>query len=368
MSKHSDVLVIGGGVIGMTTAYYLTERGVTVSVIDKGDLGREASWAGAGILPPGTLRDDTLPLERLRVLGVQMYAQLSQQLKEQTKIDNGFMVCGGVEVLEHEGDAASDEWRADGIEFEELHDPELHERFLALTPAVRRAFYLPGMAQVRNPRHLQALIAACGLRGVELTPNCPAQQIVSEAGGVMGVETPQGRLTADKYLLSGGAWSAGLLEPLGWRPAIRPIRGQIALLKCDRSPIHSLILCGKRYLVPRLDGRILVGSTEEDVGFNTRTTASAIADLVEFSEAMIPSLAAVPLERTWAGLRPGSADGLPYLGAVPGCENLFVAAGHFRSGIQMAPATGTLMSELMVTGKTTAMALGAFRLDRESTN
>jgi glycine oxidase len=365
MSNHPDVLVIGGGVIGLTTAYYLSERGTSVAVVDQGDLGRQSSWAGAGILTPLKVRPGLTPMEHLKALGTEMYPDLSKRLKEQTGIDNGYLVSGGLELVADGDEADSDEWRAEGTEFEELSGAELQRRFPAVAPTFQRAYFLPGMAQVRNPRHLKALIAACELRGVVLTPNCPVQHLVREASRLAAVETPQGRLTADRFLVAGGAWSAGLLEQVGWRPGIRPIRGQIALLHPDRSPIQSLVLHGPLYLVPRLDGHILVGSTVEDVGFNTRTTASAIADLLEFSETVVPALAAAPLERCWAGLRPGSADGLPYLGAVPGCDNLFVAAGHFRSGIQTAPASGMLLAELMLTGRTESMSLDVFRLDRK---
>jgi glycine oxidase len=367
MSKHPDILIIGGGVIGLTTAYYLTERGASVAVVDKGDLGRESSWAGAGILTQSVVRDDLPPWEYLKALGSQMYPELSARLKELTKIDNGYLVSGGLEVIETEADLLSDEWRTPDVEYEELVTPQLQERFPTLAPNIQRAFFLPALAQVRNPRHLQALIAVCQLREVKLLPKCAVERFVREGSRIVAVETSEGQLSAERFLIAGGAWSGALLEQVGWRPDTRPIRGQIALLHCDRSPIHTMILCGDRYLVPRLDGRILVGSTVEDVGFDTRTTASAIADLVEFSENMIPALAAAPLERCWAGLRPGNADGLPYIGAVPGCDNLYVAAGHFRAGIQSAPPTGVLMADLL-TGKTGSMKkedlVKAFRLDR----
>jgi glycine oxidase len=122
-------------------------------------------------------------------------------------------------------------------------------------------------------------------------------------------------------------------------------------------------MLGKRYLVPRPDGRVLVGSTEEDVGFDKRTTAGAIRDLLDFAIAVVPALAAAPLERSWAGLRPGSPDGLPFLGPVPGVENLYVAAGHFRAGIQLSPGTALVMRDLIL-GRTPAVPVESFRLDR----
>jgi glycine oxidase len=141
------------------------------------------------------------------------------------------------------------------------------------------------------------------------------------------------------------------------------VRGQIALLNTG-APLFRRVLCrGKRYLVPRADGRVLVGSTEEDAGFDKRTTAVAIAGLLELAVELVPGLAQAHLERSWAGLRPGSPDGMPYLGAVPGLTNLFVAAGHFRAGIQLSPGTGLVLKELLQ-GQPTSVPLEAFRLDR----
>src|SRR5262249_47633560 len=126
---------------------------------------------------------------------------------------------------------------------------------------------------------------------------------------------------------------------------------------------RPLLLAGKRYLVPRQDGRLLIGSTEEDAGFDARPTAGGIAGLLEFAASLVPALGSAPLERCWAGLRPGSPDGLPFLGRVPGCDNLFVAAGHFRAGLQLSPATGQILSELLL-DRPPSLPLEAFRLDR----
>jgi glycine oxidase len=144
------------------------------------------------------------------------------------------------------------------------------------------------------------------------------------------------------------------------------VRGQIALLNAGTSgSALPILMVGKRYLVPRLDGRILVGSTEEDAGFDARPTVCGIAGLLEFVRRLVPSLSEASLEQSWAGLRPGSPDGVPYLGAVPGYDNLHVAAGHFRAGLQLSPATGLVMTQHLL-GRPTLVPLGAFAVDRHA--
>jgi glycine oxidase len=363
MTEHPDVLILGGGVIGLSTAWFLAEAGVRVAVVDKGDFGREASWAGAGILSPAKHEHAQNALDRLRAHSWELFPSLSWRLREETGIDNGYLVSGGLELFTAADEESSDEWRGEGIAFEELKGDELHRRYPELSPLVRRAFFLPEMAQVRNPRHLKALQAACAARGVSLRPGSPVHRLLRKGGRIESVETEQGRLTAGRYLLAAGAWSEALLTPLGWRLGIRPVRGQIALLNTGTAGVRPVLMHGKRYIVPRGDGRVLVGSTEEDSGFEARTTAVAITELLQLAAALAPNLAGAAVERCWAGLRPGSPDGKPFLGAVPDVENLFVAAGHFRSGIQLSPGTALVMKQLLV-GEKPALPLEDFRLDR----
>jgi glycine oxidase len=198
---------------------------------------------------------------------------------------------------------------------------------------------------------------------VRFRAGCPVHSFDTRGGRLTAVKTAEGPLAAGRYLLATGAWSDALLEPVGWRPGIRPIRGQIVLLNTGTPVFRRILLHGPRYLVPRPDGRVLVGSTEEHVGFDKRTTAAAIQDLLALARALVPALGQVHVERAWAGLRPGSPDGLPFLGPVPGCDNLFVAAGHFRSGIQLSPGTAVLMKDLLL-GRTPDLPLESFRLDR----
>lgn len=363
MAEHPDVLVLGGGVIGLSTAWFLAEAGVRVTIVDKGDFGQQASWAGAGIIPPGNLEHARTAMDQLRARSAALFPSLSRTLAEQTGIDNGYFVCGGLELLTGADADASEEWRGAGIAFQEHSGEELHRRYPYLAPGLDRAYFLPDMAQLRNPRHLKALQAACTARGVSMRPHCSARSLVPNDGRIEAVETDEGRLTAGRYLIATGAWTDAVLGPLGLRPGIRPVRGQIAMLNTSGAERRPLVLCGKRYMVPRSDGRVLVGSTEEDAGFDSRTTAAAIAGLLDFAAALVPELAQAAVERCWAGLRPGSPDGKPFLGAVPGIDNLFVAAGHFRAGIQLSPATALVMKQLLL-GEKPAIPLEDFRLDR----
>ncbi|HXG12254.1 MAG TPA: glycine oxidase ThiO [Gemmataceae bacterium] len=361
--EQADVLIIGGGVIGLTTAYFLVGDGVGVQVVDKGDFGQEASWAGAGILPPGNLFRARTPIDQLRALSADRFPALSAELRERTGIDNGYLRCGGLEVVRQEDEAAVNEWRSEGIAFELLPEKELRRLEPALAPGLR-AYHLPDMAQLRNPRHLKALLAGCESLGVRLRPGCLVQGFERRGDRIIAARVGDETIEAEQFLVTAGAWTDALLERVGWRPGVRPVRGQIALLNTGRPLFRRILLDGARYLVPRPDGRVLVGSTEEDVGFDKRTTAGAIADLLGLAGALVPRLADAHLERCWAGLRPGSPDGLPFLGPVPGISNLFVAAGHFRAGIQLSPATGLVMKELL-TGRLPSVPLESFSLDRQ---
>jgi glycine oxidase len=366
MGRRPDFVILGGGIIGLTTAYYLARQHASVFVLDQGDLGREASWAGAGMIPaaPSPERART-PLQRLLTLSNSLFPHLSEELRELTAADNGYVARGALEVVGEEEEALLGRWRDEGIDFEELRGAALLEFEPALSPGLARAFFRPGSAQVRNPRHLKALQAACGRFDVALLPTCPATGFELRGSRVTAVQTPTGPIPAGAFLVAAGSWTDGLLAPLGCRLGVRPVRGQMVLLNARPALFTRVVQQGKRYLVPRPDGRVLVGATEEEGGFDKRTTARAVAELLGFACGLVPELAGAQVERCWAGLRPGSPDGLPFLGPVPGFDNLFVAAGHFRAGIQLSPATGLVMSDLLL-GRTPAVPLEAFRLDRSA--
>jgi glycine oxidase len=365
MSEQSDVLILGGGVIGLTTAYFLSQSDVPVTIVDKGQFGQESSWAGAGIITPSPpLEHATHPLDQLAALSARLHPEMSEHLFASTDISNEWTCRGGWEIFEREEESPVDLWRQQRIQFEEADAKLIAEREPALRPAAdQRVFFMPSMAQVRNPRHIKALLAWCQRPGITLVPNCRVEGFERSGARLLSVQTTQGKMSAAQYLLAAGAWSEELLQQVGWRPGIKPIRGQIALLQATPKLLTRVVEVGKRYLVPRLDGHVLIGSTEEDVGFEKQTTAAAIKSLLEFGLALVPELSSAPVERCWAGLRPGSPDGMPFLGQVPGLDNLFVAAGHYRAGIQLSAATGALMRQLLL-GQPTTIPLEAFSLER----
>ncbi len=361
----ADVLIVGGGVIGLSLAWELAGQGTTVAVVEQGEFGREASWAGAGILPPGNVSRAATPEARLRSFSGSLWDDWSARLREETGLDNGYRACGGVTITRRgEPERLRLErrhWEQEGVAARWLSEDERRNLVPALHPETAAAFELPELCQVRNPRHLKALLAACATRGVQLIAGTPVVDFISQGNRVAGVRTIHGELSAGTVCVTSGAWTRNVLASVGVDVRIEPVRGQIALLSMTAPPFKQVIEEGPRYLVPRGDGRVLVGATEERVGFDKRNTASAVAGLIEFAIDLVPCLTNAHVERTWSGLRPGSPDGLPYLGRVPGFDHLTIAAGHFRSGLQMSPGTAVLLRQLIL-GQGTAIPLEPYAI------
>jgi glycine oxidase len=227
----------------------------------------------------------------------------------------------------------------------------------------RTALWLPTECQLRNPWHLRALAAACELHGVAIESDSEVLNARASGERIEHLETSLGRRVADHYCFAAGAWTAGLLAGLGVSLGILPIRGQMLCFLAKPGTLGRILNDGPRYVVPRDDGRILVGSTEEEAGFDKRTTESGVAELLAFARDIVPALREATLEDSWAGLRPGVYDGMPYLGRLPGSTNAYVAAGHFRSGLYLSTGTALAMANL-IAGDALPLSLEPFRPSR----
>lgn len=368
-----DVLIMGGGVIGLSTALCLADKGLSVSLLDRQSTGQEASWAGAGMLPPGNLQNAVTPEARLRSYSHSLWTNFSQRLLEQTGIDNGYRVCGAVNVFDTDENnlfqTQCQTWSDEGIRFHAATSKEPARHVPGLNPALGSTVYLPDFAQVRNPRHLQALRMACLQKGVEVIEHVSDVSLIAAEDRIVQARLPDRVLSFESLCVTAGSWSTLILRSLGFEIPVRPILGQIVQLRMPQLPFDCVIEQGRQYLVPRQDGLILIGSTQEDVGFEKRNTVDGVAQLLEFAVSLVPKLRNAEVVRCWSGLRPASPDELPLLGKVPGFSNVFVGAGHFRSGLQMSPGTAAILADV-VCGIETAISLEglmASRFDKRTT-
>lgn len=368
-----DLLIVGGGVIGLSLAYESLKHGLKVALLERGLPGQEASWAGAGILPATGKGAITDPLAQLEKLSAQLHGDWAQALLDETGIHNGYDRCGGIHVardVESEQSLAEfmEVARAQGIHAERIDRDELPRLEPALAPLsrdtnLRTACLIPEEAQLRNPWHLRALESAVRKRGGEILGNAPVRGILFNGNVATGVETDRDKLHAGAICVTAGAWTGELLGDRIRLPELRPIRGQMVLLKAERRPFQRIINEALRYLVPRDDGHVLVGSTVEDVGFDKRNTAQGVRGLLQLANSLVPNLGDCTVEKYWAGLRPATRDGLPCLGEIAGLKGLFIAAGHFRAGLFLSPGTAVVMSQL-IRGDSPEINLSPFRADR----
>lgn len=352
----TDFLVIGGGVIGLLTARELRLAGADVIVLERGEPARESSWAGGGIVSPLYPWRYAEPVIALAAASQARYPSLCAELHAATGIDPE-LECSGLLIEGPGEEAAAARWAAaHGVRLEAVAQDEIAalEPGLAQPPA--GALWLPDVAHVRNPRFTKALRADVEARGVRVLPGYPVTGfkgsdtlvfVVSDPlKRVAGVETPQGTLSASAFVVCAGAWTGDLLRPLGPRLQIDPVKGQMLLFRARPGIVRTIHLAQDRYAIPRRDGRVLFGSTLEETGYDKATTAAAREELWRIATTRFPALAGFEVERHWAGLRPGSPAGVPYIGRHPAFANLFVNAGHFRNGIVLGPASARLAADI----------------------
>lgn len=357
----SDVLVIGGGIIGLLTARELADAGARVTLIEMGETGRESSWAGGGIVSPLYPWRYPDAVTALATWSQAAYPALAERLTDESGIDPELTVSGLL-VLDLEEQARAFAWaERHGHAIERIERARLHAIEPQLGPESTRALLLPNIAQVRTPRLAKAVRKSVEAR-ISLREHEEVLDLQVEQGRITGVRTANGVIAAHQVVICTGAWTARLLEQLGQAPDIKPVRGQMILFHGKPGQINHITLHRERYLIPRRDGRLLFGSTLEQTGFVKTTTTEAKEALYRAAFELFPILKRTPIEDQWAGLRPSSPSGIPFIGPHPGVDGLFVNAGHFRNGLVTGPASARLAADLML-GRASIIDPTPFALD-----
>lgn len=343
-----DMIVVGGGVVGMLTAWTLGQAGADVVLLERGETGREASWAGGGIVSPLYPWRYSSAVANLAHWSQDFYPQLGDRLLADTGLDPEVHVTG-LYWLDLDDQAQALAWAgAHGRPLAEVAIDAVHAAVPVLGQGFERAVYMSGVANVRNPRLAKALREALvRLPNVRVQERVEVTGFLQEGGRVTGVSTEQGEFTADSVVLAAGAWSGELLAKLGLELPVEPVKGQMILYRCAPDFLSSMVLAKGRYAIPRRDGHILVGSTLEHAGFDKTPSDEALNSLRASAEELIPALAQMQPVNHWAGLRPGSPQGIPFIGEVPGHQGLWLNTGHYRNGLVLAPASCQLLADLM---------------------
>ncbi len=339
MSK--SVIVVGGGIIGLSTAWELVRRGDRVTLLERSEPGQESSWAGAGILSallPWQYGD---PVNRLIDHSLELYDDWIAQIRSLGHTDPEYRTTGM--LVRHPGQASlARQWLEDhGHVWQDT--PQALQALAGESPGL----WLPDIRQVRNPRLMQALLEAAGKCGLIIHSRQEVVDLILTDRQVTGVRTPTQSWHADQIVLTSGAWTGQMVDHLPLPPPIRPMRGQMLLFQTPPGTLPCIVHDAPHYLVPRADGLVLAGSTVEDRGFDKTITESARESLHAFAAGILPELGRTSPLRHWSGLRPGSPDNIPCISRHPTLDHLYINAGHFRYGVTMAPASAKLLADLL---------------------
>ena len=350
------VVIAGGGVIGCAIAYYLARAGADVTVLERGEIAQEATSASAGMLIAPFDEPGSRSMMRLQRASLKLFPRLIKQLENETGLDLEYRQRGLIRPASTENRAkvlktlakrvthrkAGVEW-VEGSVLRQL-EPALSDELLGAT-------FSPGDADLNPALLARAFAGAAEKRGADIQRRVAFTGFVSSGHRLTGVKAGSADLNGfDAIVLAAGPWTKALAERLSVKVPTAPIRGQ--MLAYRSTVLHHAVWGEEGYLVPKLSGFLFAGATVEDVGFRARTTSDGVAGLRAMAGRMVPALRRSEVASEWAGLRPGSADGMPIMGQLPKRDNVYVATGHFRNGILLAPVTGQLMSELILKGKT----------------
>ena len=341
--------MVGGGAIGLLSSLLLARADVAVVLIESSSVGRESSWAGGGIVSPLYPWRYSAAVTALAHWSQDFYPGFARQLLEDTGVDPEVHVTG-LYWLDLDDAAEALAWAA--RERRPLFSVDIAEAYRdvpVLGGGFGRAIHMPDVANVRNPRLVKALRAAlAAMPNVELREHCPVTGFIQENGQIRGVVTAGGEIRADRVVLAAGAWSGELLSTLGMELPVEPVKGQMILYKCAEDFLPSMVLAKGRYAIPRRDGHVLIGSTLEYAGFDKTPTDVALESLKASAEELLPALKDAEVVGHWAGLRPGSPEGIPFIGELPSHPGLWLNCGHFRNGLVLAPASCQLLVDLML--------------------
>lgn len=359
MSTPPDITIIGGGIIGLLTARELIKAGATVAIIEKNELGRESSWAGGGILLPLYPWRQADAITRLVIQSLKLYPTLSAELTAETLIDPEWTPCGLLIVKNPDFTEAVNWCNTNAV----LSQPANTALFNTLNTTPDQPLWLPEIAQARNPRLAKSLKQDLINKGVTLIEHCGTLAITHHKNRITAIDTTSGQFAVNQLIIAAGAWTGQLFQQFfpGDAPKIAPIKGQMLLFDAQPDTLKFIVLDGDQYLIPRRDGKILAGSTVEQDDFNKATTAEARNRLHSFALKLLPTLKDFPVINHWAGLRPGTEHGIPYIDRHPEIGNLYINAGHFRNGLAMGPASAQLMADLVL-GRPTSVAPAPYKL------
>ena len=368
MEATVDVAVVGGGVIGCSVAHYTAQRGAAVALVEAEQIGTGASGQTVGLLAAQGSGHEPGPFLDLLLQSRGLYEPLSQELYELTGLDVEYIRAGTLQAAT-DAESAKDlvevhsRQRQQGLLVEWLEGREVRELEPNLATQVVAALYAPEDAQVNPPQLVQALAFAASLRGTQIMEAARVTGFVVEKGKVTGVRTAQGTVSASTVVLAGGVLSPLLLNEIGIRIPVFPVKGEIITVNARPVPIKTSILSAGLYLVPKRDGRVVIGSTEASHVHDRRPTLGGVASLSKAAVQLIPSLSPAPFLDAWGGLRPGTPDDRPILGPVGDWENLLIATGHYRNGVLLAPITGQIISALVL-GESPPIDIFPFAYDR----